>query len=342
MRVRIASQLSRVWGAMDRRRFVALVGSALAAPFAGAEPPARHWRVGFLAQIARPAPIENHFFGALPQGLRELGYVDGKNLAMEWTFGDGRISALPKLAAQLVARNPDIVVTAGTLSAVAMRDATSTLPVVFGNVSDPVASGLVKSLARPGTNMTGLASLAVDLIPKLFEHLMVGLPGMSRIAALINPAQASQVKSIPTLQAAAERSGVRVKVVEARTPQEIEQAFAQLARDRTQGLIIALEGLFIQQRRQLVELSEKHRIATVSGDNEFARAGGVISYGADQVAMFRRAAGYVDRILKGAMPADLPVEQPITFELVVNRKAARGLGLNISPSLLLRADRVIE
>jgi len=326
-----------------RRRFIVAASTlVLTSPFVWAQQPGRIRRVGFMAQIVRPDPIDAHFFGALPKGLRDLGYIEGKNLTMDWRFADGDVGRLPRLAADLVQAKPDVIVTAGTLSAVAMRKATDTIPVVFGNVSDPVASGLVKSLGRPGTNMTGLASLATDINPKVMELMLEAVPGISRLAVLINPLQPAHSHVASGLEAAAEKRGIQFKTAKAATPAEIESAFATIARERAQGVILPLEGLFIQQRRQIVDLSVKYRLPIASGDNEIAKAGALISYGADQNAMFRRIAAYVDRILKGAKPEDLPVEQPTTFDLAINMKTARALGLTISQLVLLRANRVIE
>ena len=295
-----------------------------------------------MAQIARPDPLDSHFFGALPRGLRDLGYVEGKNLAMAWRFADSKIERLPDLAAELVKSNPDVIVTAGTLSALAMRKATASIPVVFGNVSDPVVAGLVTSLARPGGNMTGLASLAIDISAKVMEILIAAVPKISRLAVLMNPKQASHVAAKKSLQAAAGKLGVKIQFVEAGVPQDIEPAFRTMTREGAQALVVLLEGLFLQQRRQIVDLAAAHRLPAASTDNEFARAGGLLSYGANQVDMFLRVAAFVDKILKGAKPSDLPVEQPTTFELVVNGKTAKALAVTIPQTVLFRADRVIE
>ena len=327
-----------------RRQIVLALGAgALASPLdLFAQMGGRVWRVGFMAQIARPDPLDGHFFGALPKGLRNLGYVEGKDLAIAWRFADSKIEQLPALAAELVKLNPDVIVTAGTLSAQAMRKATTTIPVVFGNVSDPVAAGLVTSLARPGGNMTGLASLAVDISAKLMETLIAAVPKISRLAVLMNPKQGSHVAAKKSLQAAADKLGVKIQFVEAGVPQDIEPAFRTMAREGAQALLVLLEGLFLQQRRQIVDLAAAYRLPAASTDNEFARAGGLLSYGANQIDMFLRVAVFVDKILKGAKPSDLPVEQPTTFEFLVNGKTAKALAVAIPQTVLFRADRVIE
>ncbi len=328
---------------IDRRLFLLAAGTfALTSRLARAQPQGRIRRIGFMAQIARPDPIESHFFGAIPRGLRDLGYVEGKSFAMDWRFAGGDVSALPKLAAELVKTNPDVITTAGTLSAVAMRKATDSIPVVFGNVSDPVAAGLVNSLSRPGTNMTGMASLAIDLNPKLMEILVDGLPGVSRLAILINPLHPAHLRSAAELEETATKRRIKLIVVKATNPAEIETAFAAIGREKVGGLVLPLEGLFIQQRRQVAELSAKYRLPVASSDNELAAAGGLFSYGANQGAMFLRMASYVDNILKGAKPADLPVEQPSEFDFAINMKTARTLGLAIPQLVLIRANRIIE
>ncbi len=327
---------------MNRRESIAVLGVLSAFPsHAMAQRLDRVWRVGFMAQIARPEPFEAHFFAALPRGLHELGYVEGRNLAMEWRFGDSKLDRLPGLAADLVKARPDVIATAGSLSAIEMHKATSTIPIVFGNVSDPVASGLVKILGRPGGNMTGLSSVSGDTGLKVLEMLVSLSPKPSRVAVLVNPVQPVHLAIVKNLQAAA-TAGVRILPVEARNPQEIEPAFAEMARVGAQGLIVPLEGLFIQQRRQIVALASKARLATISTESEFAKEGGLLSYGADQSAMFRQMAVYVDKILKGARPADLPVELPTTFELVINNRTAKALGVTIPQTLAVLAGRVIE
>ena len=327
---------------MNRRESIAVLGVLSAFPsLALAQRQDRTWRLGFMAQIARPEPFEAHFFAALPRKLYELGYVEGRNLAMEWRFGDSKLDRLPALATDLVRSKPDVIATAGVLSTVAVHKAPSTIPVVFGNVSDPVAAGLVKSLGRPEGNMTGLSSVSGETGLKVLEMILSLSPKPSRVAMLVNPAQSVHHAIARNLQAAAP-AGVRILPVEAGNPQEIEPAFAEMVRVGSQGLIVPLEGLFIQQRRQIVALASKARLATVSTDSEFAKEGGLLSFGADQSVMFRQMAVYVDKILKGAKPGDLPVELPTIFELVINLRTAKALGITIPQSLAIRADRMIE
>lgn len=328
---------------MNRRDTVlALLALGAASPTSFAQLQARVWRVGFMAQINRPDPFEGHIFSALPRGLHELGYVEGKNLVIEWRFGDSKLERLPSLAAELVQAKVDVIVTAGTLSAISAQKATTTIPIVFGNVSDPVGAGLVRSLARPEGNVTGTTSISTEISAKVMQMLLSVVPKASRVAVLINPLHPNHLTTAKDLQAAALSVGVRVQTVEARAPQDIEQAFAAMTREGAEALIVPIEGLFIQQRRQIADLAARHKLPSGSTDGEYAKQGGLFSYGTNQHAVFRNAAKYVDKILKGAKPADLPVEQPTAFELIINRKTAKTLGVTIPLSLLISANEVIE
>jgi putative ABC transport system substrate-binding protein len=323
---------------LDRRQ---LLVAAAAWPFAAVAQP-RVRRIGFLAQIRRPEPFDSHIFGTLARALRELGYVDGQNLAIDWRFGQGDVAALPALAAALVQAQPELVVTAGTLSAVAVRKASTTVPVVFGNVSDALGAGLVQSLAKPGTNCTGVVTLQSGILPKLLEVVLEALPGATRFALLTNPLQPASARFLAGLHEAPKARSVRVAGYGASKPPEIEAAFAAMQKDGVEVLLVPVEGLFIQQRAQLVELARRHRIALTGVDDDLAEAGALLTYGADQHAMFRKVAGYADRILRGAAPQDLPVEQPSAFVLALNRKTERALQAQLPYALVVRADRVIE
>ena len=328
---------------MNRRDTVlALLALGAASPTSFAQRQDRVWRVGFMAQINRPDPFEDHIFSALPRRLHEFGYVEGKNLVIEWRFGESKLERLPSLAAELVQAKVDVIVTAGTLSAIAAQKATTTIPVVFANVSDPVGAGLVRSLARPEGNITGATSISAEISVKVMQMLLTLVPRASRVAVLINPLQPIHLTTAKGLQAAALSVGVRVQTVEARAPQDIEQAFAAMTREGAEALIVPIEGLFIQQRRQIAGLAARHKLPSGSTDGEYAKQGGLFSYGTNQHAIFRHAATYVDKILKGAKPADLPVEQPTAFELIINRKTAKTLGVTIPQSLLISAHEVIE
>jgi putative ABC transport system substrate-binding protein len=270
-----------------------------------------------------------------------LNYVEGQNLAMDWRFAQGDVAALPTLAAEIVKSQPEVVVTAGTLSALAMHKATQTLPVVFGNVSDPLGAGLVRSLNQGGTNMTGIASLSSPMMPKLLELLAETYPAATRMAVLFNPLQPSHAGILRSLEPVAAARRLQLKGYPAATPRDIAEAFDAMTRDGVQAVMLPVEGLFIQQRAQIGELGASHRLALAGIDAELADAGALLTYGPDQHAMFRRMAVYVDRILRGAKPQDLPVEQPSTFVLAVNRKAERALQLRIPATVLMRAERVI-
>jgi ABC-type uncharacterized transport system substrate-binding protein len=302
----------------------------------------RVWRIGFLAQINRPDPFEGHIFSALTRRLLELGYTEGRNLVVEWRFGDSKLERLPSLATELVKANVDLIVAAGTNSAIAAQKATTTIPIVFGNVSDPVGTGLVKSLARPEGNVTGPTSISAEIIVKAMQILLSLVPKVSRVVVLMNPLNPNHITMAKDLNASVRSIGVRVQIVEARTPQDIEQAFATMAKAGAEALMVPIEGLFIQQRRQIAGLAAKYKLPSGSTDGEYAKQGGLFSYGTNQHETFRQVAAYVDKILKGAKPADLPVERPTVFELIVNRKTAGALGLTIPESVLIGANEVIE
>ena len=329
---------------MSRRKLLTVIGLyALAAPLgAFAQQKNKVWRVGFLTPRRRPDSLDSDVFGAFLQGMRDLGYVEGKNLIIEWRFADSKLDRLPELAAELVRLKVDVIVTGGTSATGAAQKATTVIPIVIGTAGDPVASGFVRSLARPGGNITGLSELAVDVGPKLLEMLISMGPKLSRIAVLMNPDNSSHATRLKSVQAAAQAVGVTIFPMEARTAKEIENAFSIMAQKKTGAVIVTVDALFIQQVRQIAELAAKNRLPTISGMREYVEAGGLMSYGQNLADNYRRAAIYVDKILKGAKPGDLPVEQPTKFELFINRKTAKALGLTIPQSLLISADKVIE
>ena len=301
-----------------------------------------------MGQIGRPDSFETPIFSALPRRLRELGYVEGKNLVIEWRYGDNKPDRLPSLAAELVQAKVAMIVAAGTLSALAAlaalaaQKATTTIPIVFGNVSDPVGTGLVKSLARPEGNITGPTSISTEISAKVMQMLLSLAPRPTRVALLINPLGPNHVRAVKDLQAAGQQFGVRVQIVEARSPQDTAPAFAAMARERADALIMPMDGLFISQRRQVADLAARYKLPSASTDGEYAKEGGLLSYGTDQQAVFRQVATYVDKVLKGARPADLPVEQPTKLDLIVNRKTATALGRTIPQALLISASEVID
>jgi putative ABC transport system substrate-binding protein len=299
------------------------------------------WRVGFLTQRRRPESIESDFIGAFPRGMRELGYVEGRNLVIEWRF-DERSERLPHLAAELVGLKVDVVVSGSSQAISALQRATTTIPIVMATSGDPIGSGFVKSLSRPGGNITGLSNLSSDVGSKQLELLLGMMPKLSRVALLKNPANPSLGTFLENVQSAARGVGVKVLPVEARTEQEIQSAFPVMMQAKAEAVIVAADALLVQHYRKIAELALKHRLPSSSTIREYAEAGGLLSYGPNLAEQFRRAATYVDKIIKGAKPADLPVEQITTFELFINTKTAKALGLSVPQSLLLRADRVFE
>jgi putative ABC transport system substrate-binding protein len=298
----------------------------------------RAYRVGYLAP-------GNGVDQAFRDAMRQLGYLEGQNLVLEGRFAELKPEVFPALAAELVARKVDVIVAPTTLAAVAAMQATRTLPIVFATAGDPVASGLVASLARPGGNLTGLSILAPELVAKRLELLTQAVPGVTRVAVLWQPGSMGQRMDQDMLNeanAAARALGVRLQLVEARGPGAFNRAFSEMTRARAGALTVLGSTLFLIERRSLVDLAGRNRLPAVYTSREFVDGGGLMAYGPNRADMFRRAATYVDKILKGAKPAELPVEQPTKFELVINLKTAKALGLTIPPAVLSRADEVIR
>ncbi len=327
-----------------RREFIGtLAGGLVAAPFAAeAQQAAMVPRIGYLSPNLTASP---HTHKAFRQGLHDLGYVEGRNLVIEYRDAEGKLERLPALAAELVALKVDVVVAPNTVAALAARQATKTIPIVFAVAADPVTSGLVTSLARPGGNVTGLSILSPELVGKGLELLTQAIPGVSRIAVLWQPGalgERTEKDLLKEAEVAARALGMRPQVVEARGPEDFDRAFSDMTRARTGALTVLTSIMFVIERRRLVDLAAKNRLPTVYPYREFVDAGGLMAYGPNIADNYRRAATYVDKILKGAKPADLPVEQPTKFELVINLKTAKTLGLTIPLSLLQRADEVIQ
>ena len=328
---------------MNRRDSIFAVLALGAVPLCSlAQPQGKIWRVGFLSQRARPDSLDSDIFGAFPRGMRDLGYVEGENLMIEWRFANGNVERLPGLVAELIRLKVDAIVTSSTPATKVLQKATTTIPIVMGTIGDPVGSGFVASLAHPGGNITGLTSVTKDLSPKLLELLLEVVPKLSRVAVLVNSSNPFHAAVLKNVQVAAQKTGVTILAVEARTVQEIENAFPTISKERAGAVILAQDTLFTQQRRQIAELSAKHRLPLIAAMLEYVEAGVLMSYGPSFADIYRRAATYVDKIFKGAKPANLPVEQPTKFEMFINDKTARALGLTIPHSILLQADRVID
>jgi putative tryptophan/tyrosine transport system substrate-binding protein len=292
-------------------------------------------RVGFLAGSRQP------YQEAFRQGLNELGYVEGKNLIIEDRYAEGKLDRLPNLAADLAANRVDIIVALAPAAVRAAKNATSTIPIVMSHGGDPVAQGFVTSLARPGGNVTGLSNFSAELGGKRLELLKEISPKVARVAVIWNPDAPGPVLTFKELEIAAKALKVQLQSLQVRGPDDFEEAF-WAARERSGSLVVIQDVVTVTHLKRIVELAAKNRLPAVYMEKEFAEAGGLMSYGPSQPDMFRRAAVYVDKILKGAKPADLPVEQPTKFELVINLKAAKQIGLSIPPNVLARADRVIR
>ena len=330
---------------MRRREFITLLsGAAVGWPVAAnAQQAARIARIGWLGVHLAPNPQAREAFR---QGLRDLGYVEGRNVVIEYRDAEGKYERLPALAAELVALKVDVIVAAaGNNLTLAAKQATKTIPIVFTGVGDPVAIGLVTSLARPGGNLTGLSLLGPELVAKRLELLTQAVPGVRQVALLWQPGVVREAADRDTLKGAdvaARALGVQLHVVEARAPADIDRAFADMTRAHAEAVTVLGGAMLNSERRRLADLAAKNRLPAVYPAREYVDAGGLMAYGPNAADLFRRAATYVDKILKGAKPADLPIEQPTKFELVINLKTAKALGLTIPPSLLGRADQVIE
>jgi putative ABC transport system substrate-binding protein len=303
---------------------------------------ARVWHVGFLALPQRPESVESSRFGAFARGMRELGYAEGRDLSIEWRFAGGDLDRLAELADDLVKRKVDVLVAGSTPAIRAAQKATTTIPIVVANANDPVGSGFVDSLGRPGHNITGVSSLSIDLGPKVVEMLRTVAPKVARVAILTNPTNSSNAAIVKSLQAALQEAKVASLAVEATQAAEIDKAFSTMSQQKADAIVVSADTVFVEQRQQIAELTERYRLPSMFSFREHAEAGGLMSYGQSLTDGYRRAATYVDRILKGASPSSLPIEQSTKLELVVNLKTARLLGLDVPPALLTLADEVIE
>ena len=329
---------------ISRRKFVAVTMAGVIAPMvAEAQQTGKIPRVGFLS--AAPLSSITARTEAFRKGLRDLGYAEGQNIVLEWRSAEDAWSRLPVLAAELVRLNVAVIVTAegpAALAALAAQKATRSIPIVMGQSGDPVAMGVVASLAHPGGNVTGLTTLSSDLPGKQVELLKETVPQLSRLAVLSNPANPLSAIALKHAQTTAQALGLQVQSVEVGNATQFGSAFSAMTRERRDALVVLPDPMFLTQRTQIADLAAKNRLPAIYGIPEHVEAGGLMGYAASRTDLFRRAAVYVDKILKGAKPADLPVEQPTKFELVINLKTAKALGLTIPQSLLLRADGVIQ
>jgi putative tryptophan/tyrosine transport system substrate-binding protein len=327
---------------MRRRDFITILGSAAAAwPLAArAQQAGKVYRIGMLETISAALNAAN--LAAFRKSLRDLGYIEGQNFLIEYRSADGRAERFSEAATQLVRSNVDLIVTRGTPASLAAKDATATIPVVMAAVAEPLDSGLVTGLARPGGNVTGLSSFAAVLDAKRVELLREAVPGVVRVAALMNMGNPVQLGMWNEIETAARSIGIQPQLLDVRKVEDIEPAFDAMSRQHVDALVVEIDAVMQANSKLITELAAKHRLPAIYASREFIEAGGLLAYGVSYPDLYRRAAIYVDKILKGAKPADLPVEQPTKFELVVNLKAANALGLNVPPMLLARADEVIE
>jgi putative tryptophan/tyrosine transport system substrate-binding protein len=327
---------------MKRRRFIAVVaGGLLATPLAAeAQQAGKMYRIGMLETTSVALNAAN--LEAFRQGLRELGYVERQDYAIEYRSADSRPDRFPDLAAELVRLKVDLIVTRGTTGALAAKNVTRTIPIVMATSGDPVAAGLVASLARPGGNVTGLSSINAELVGKRLGLLKEAIPRIARIAVVLNLSNPTLVTQRKQMDVAARSLGFQTQFLDVRKPEDLGRAFDTAVKQRADAVHVGLDFLAQSNLGRIVDLAAKHRLPTIYSTRDFVDAGGLMAYGVSRLEVYRHAATYVDKILKGAKPADLPVEQPTKFELVINLKTAKALGLTIPPSLLQRADEVIE
>ena len=307
-----------------------------------AQPQSKGARIGFLYYGSRQSGLDTGRYNAFVQGMRELGHVEGTNCVIEARFADGKPERLPALAAELVRLKVDVVVATGTPTYRALQHAAATIPVVITVTFDPVGDGFAASMARPGGNFTGLTLGAADLGPKLLELLKAAMPKLSRVAVLVQPGNPAHPQRLVRIMSAAQKIGIQVVLAEAGTVPEIEREFAMMTKERANASIVLADGFFLQESRPIAAQALKHRLPSISQLREYAEAGGLMSYGPNSVDNFRRAATYVDKILKGAKPGELPFEEPTRYHLLINRKTALSLSLTIPQALLGQADELIQ
>jgi putative ABC transport system substrate-binding protein len=327
---------------MRRREFITGIGAAVVWPLhVSAQTPGKIWRIGFLAGSSRESVMQTGLASAFVQGMGELGYTEGKNFLIEWRFAEGRYDTFPKLAAELVGLKVDVIVL-GTPAAVRpVQQATNTIPIVMAYSVDPVGSGFVASLAHPGGNTTGLASSLDESLPKQMELMAAVVPNLTRIGIVSNPRN-RHTSALSTAEVSARTSGLVLVSVDATNSQELADAFSALGKERVGAAIILSDAFFNTERQRIAELAVSNRVATIFSQRQYVADGGLMSYGEALAEFFRRAAFYIDKLIMGAKPGDLPVEQPTRFFLVINLKTAKALGLTVPPTLMARADEVID
>jgi ABC-type uncharacterized transport system substrate-binding protein len=324
---------------MRRREFITVVGSAVAWPL-GAHAQQKIPRIGFMGNST--AALETNLVDAFREGLRELGYEEGRNIAIEYRWADGNYDRFPTLAEELIAAKVDAIVTAGTPAALAVKRTTTTVPLVMVAVGDPIGTGLVSSLARPGGNLTGLSSIAPDLEGKRLQLLREVVPALSHVAMFVNSLNPFHVSSMKQARAAAQAMGIKLQLHDIPKSEDLDDAFAAIRKERPDALLILADRVFLHNRQRMMDFTNEQRLPNVNAYKELVEVGGLMSYGPSYEDMHKRAAIYVDKILKGTKPADLPIEQPSKFTFIVNLKAAKALGVTVPSQLLGLADQLIE
>ena len=327
---------------MKRREFIALLGlgsAAAALPLAAAAQP-KIPRIGFMGNST--AALEANLLDAFREGLQELGYEEGRNIVIEYRWADGKYDQFPALVAELIAAKVDAIVTAGTPAALAVKKATTTVPLVMVAVGDPVGTGLVPSLARPGGNLTGLSSVAPDLEGKRLQLLREVVPALSHVAMFINSLNPFHISSMKQARTAAQAMGIKLQLHDIRKSEDLDDAFAAIRKERPDALLILADRVFLHNRERMMDFTREQRLPNVNAYKELVEVGGLMSYGPSYEDMHKRAAIYVDKILKGAKPADLPIEQPSKFTFIINLKTAKALGVTVPSQLLGLADQLIE
>jgi putative ABC transport system substrate-binding protein len=327
---------------MRRREFITLLGGAAGWPLAARAQQARMPVLGFVSFAQREATLQASWYQAFHDGLRELGWMPGSNVLIEYRFADNDPGRLTALTHELVRLKPDAIFVPTRPALPTVKEITTTIPIVFVSLGDPIAEGWVATLARPGANLTGVAGLSPDLAGKRLELLRELVPSLAKVAVLWNPANRAEEVAVKATETAAQSLGMSVAVEHAGNSSEFDRVFSAIARSGAKAVVVLPDPMFLANRQQLVELTNRSRLPAIYMETGFVAVGGLISYGPNFTELFRRAAAYVDKILKGAKPGDLPVEQPTKFELSINLKAAAAIGVTVPTSILLRADEVIE